>query len=351
MEKVITFGIEVEHTEEPCPYADNDGRCTRNCHHCDGHGHSRETCPDCAGRGWTSWQTCPVCGGTGRKPNSPAWGCSYCNGGRRYNRCTTCHGTGAVDGPPCEHCGGTGQRRDCDDCSCGVAPKRQETALGTWQMKRDGSCGGETVSPILPFTEAGLDDVRQACEKHFYRLTCDPEKTCGLHIHIGLTYGNGGTFLTDKALTHLARLFARHQRMMRSLASPDGSRSNYCKAWPSDWVRDVNDCDPECTTADDLVEILDDRYYALNYQAIVRHGTVEFRLWNSTNDADEIIQNIKRCVGLVKMARKMADLGQTDYPSFASTSSFDRRLIEIANDVTYLEEVEGCEDLNSNVAR
>lgn len=342
----ITFGIEVEHTEEPCEHSEGD--CTRDCPECNGYGHQYEECPDCEGRGWTSHQTCPDCGGSGRRGS---WSCSACQGsGSQRTICSACGGNGRIYDDECEYCGGSGTIvRDCTDCRGGIKLRALKTALGNWKVKRDGSCGGETVSPVLPFNEAGLQNVREACEKHFYRLTCNPEDTCGLHVHIGLDYQNGGPFLTDEALTHLARLFTKYQNMMLRLASPDESRENYCKAWPSNWVRSIQSCDPEDTTTDDLVEILDDRYYALNYQAIVRHGTVEFRLWNSTSDADEIITNIKRCVGLVKMARRMAEWKETSYQSFSRTSVFDQTLLAIADDATYLE-VETVENHNSNVA-
>ena len=54
------------------------------------------------------------------------------------------------------------------------------------------------------------------------------------------------------------------------------------------------------------------RYYALNYQSVFAHGTIEFRLHGGTTNPDKIIPWAAWCASLVDLARKLDAKGVAD---------------------------------------
>ncbi len=55
------------------------------------------------------------------------------------------------------------------------------------------------------------------------------------------------------------------------------------------------------------------RYYALNYQSVFAHGTIEFRLHSGTTNPDKIIPWAAWCASLVDLARKLDAKGVADF--------------------------------------
>ena len=193
---------------------------------------------------------------------------------------------------------------------------------GKWKIKPDGSLrappgyvGMELVSP--PMNESGLDDVRKACEV-IGSLGATVNKSCGLHVHVG------ARDLPFSALRKLAELYVRSELVMDSLMpnSRRGNTSSYARS-----MRHVRmDALANTRTAQDLVRLFgQDRFAKVNFAAVWKHGTVEFRHHSASVSADKIIKWIVMVNAMVDTAKKEANL-----PIVTSTGAepaSDRRVL------------------------
>jgi hypothetical protein len=154
-----------------------------------------------------------------------------------------------------------------------------------WKVTTDSSCGYELVSPIL--TEATVRSVspamRSVAESGGY-IT----ERCGLHVHIELP-----TPSTELACDVAALYHAAYELIVPMLAE---SRLD------NQYARFIDDRE------DWLSYLLDERYMAVNIQAVHRQGTVEFRQHQGTLSPRRAYAWMNLCDALTIEACNAGDL-------------------------------------------
>lgn len=175
--------------------------------------------------------------------------------------------------------------------------------LGTWRVKTDGSLSGgsgrhglEIVSPILS-GENGYDQIARACGV-LQRLGAKPNRTCGMHVHHGVS---------DLGIEDFKRLVASwtdNQGVIDRLVSASRRHggSSYCRRLTSAErqrimaLRDLRSISYHTV----------DRYRTLNVQAYTRYGTVEIRQHQGTVEADKIVNWVKFGQAIIDRSRAQA---------------------------------------------
>lgn len=122
----------------------------------------------------------------------------------------------------------------------------------------------------------------------FYRAN----KSCGLHVHVGLE-GPGQALRVYKVARYLQKGLLEYKEFHRRTLGDTWAKllpsvSNYSEAtW---WQKSVLPQYRCHTSGDNFIDLgLDDRYYWVNTEAFQRHGTVEFRLFAGTTKAEDIL--------------------------------------------------------------
>lgn len=187
-----------------------------------------------------------------------------------------------------------------------------------WKLTTDGSLGDynrgcEVVSPVL----SGDDGLRAvATVAHELRaMRCRITRSCGFHVHVGLG---------DRGPTWLRRVYATyaaHEHLIDGVV-PESRRSNHFCKTIRHYVRRVE----QQQTIADMTAAARDRFCKVNLQAVVRHGTVEFRQHSGTVEAD------KACSWVKLMLRICAYAEASDGP------------VQMCGTLTEFLRMLGCED-------
>ena len=165
--------------------------------------------------------------------------------------------------------------------------------------------GAEVVSPPLS-GEAGIAEVIHVA-KILSEAGVDVNNTCGLHIHVDAC---------DLAATDLASIFLRYayfeQTIDRFMAPNRRENANqYCLSTRS-IVENIRSSVMrnygEMTVQDFISRIPRGRYYKVNIQAFLRHGTVEFRQHHGTINSKKIENWIRFCVNFVETSKVSNEL-------------------------------------------
>lgn len=164
-----------------------------------------------------------------------------------------------------------------------------------WTVKYDGSIrpdrgyGHEIVSPILTLSQ--LREQAPAIEAALASLNGGVNSSCGLHVHLG-----GFEHLEMDALRNVTRRFVNFEDTL-DLLQPQarrGQNNNYCKSnvgafrhrfglTGSPSRLEVNEAiwqRVHTATRQGLIDMFcpnHDRYFKLNLQSLLRHGTLEMR--------------------------------------------------------------------------
>ena len=189
-----------------------------------------------------------------------------------------------------------------------------------WVVKADGSVsrGGEMVSPPLNFDDP---EQRSQVNKAIAALRSTGATTgeaAGIHIHVD------ASDLTAEQVACVARTFVKFEDIIYRLAT-SGWRSlrpggaSYCKPLTQTQITGLSRAKTKAqvynayfgrriSEADvrNLHVSHSDaaRYYGLNLQSWFYRGTIEFRVFNSSLNADRIQAYIAVCVALVEDARR-----------------------------------------------
>lgn len=148
-----------------------------------------------------------------------------------------------------------------------------------WKVTTDSSCGYELVSPIL--TEATVRSVTPAM-RSVANAGGYITDSCGLHVHIELPGMDRDYGLLVAGLYHDA------YEMLTPLFTEERLHNEYAQ-----FVDDRDDW---------LGFILDERYSAVNLQAVYRQGTVEFRQHQGTLNARRAFAWVSTCDALTSEA-------------------------------------------------
>lgn len=140
--------------------------------------------------------------------------------------------------------------------------------------------GAELVSPILQYGEKDLVKVYQVCEA-LKECGAFTNETCGFHVHFDATWlRTFSTRFSHGFLKHISDSYAEDEEIFDTFVSArrQGNSNSYCRSLKGiTWYSDM------------------DRYFKLNTQAYLRHGTVEFRHFHGSVDAPEVLDWITFC--------------------------------------------------------
>lgn len=164
----------------------------------------------------------------------------------------------------------------------------------------------ELVTPILRWNDiATLQSVAEA----IVAAGGFVNKSCGLHVHIG---GDG---FTAQALRNLVNIVGSRENLFYEAFAVDNYRKDFCRPTDKGIIREFNENKP--STLDEVKEIWyngrtgranyrydNSRYTIANLHSFFNKGTVEFRLFNSTLDAEEIAAAIHFSAALADMAKR-----------------------------------------------
>ena len=204
-----------------------------------------------------------------------------------------------------------------------------------WKIMRDSSINDveenkcELVTPILHYEDMELLQAVAREIRHAGGKSC-ASLMAGVHIHIGADGHNA------KTLRNLANLMASHEHLLiDSLRISDRRRNSYCQTVDPRFLRELNKKKPK--TMNELKSLWYDgsdeshlryslsRYKMLNYHSVFSKGTVEFRLFQFSEErgihAGELKGWVQLCLALSNMAKHMTKSSpkqaQTENPKYA----------------------------------
>lgn len=206
-----------------------------------------------------------------------------------------------------------------------------------WKVVTDGSVAdrhgrgaGELVSPILSGIEGLQNVVRTVTALNNAGATVN--RSCGLHVHIG---ADG---LTVADLANIAVRYATYENVIDSWmpVSRRSSVNQYCASMRYILERSSYDTVPayirnmaNARNASGLAGIFYSRYQKVNYQALTRQNTVEFRQHSGTCNAEKIVNWIVFLLGFVETSR-LGNVENSSTSSIAPVASRTRRSGRVA---------------------
>ena len=153
---------------------------------------------------------------------------------------------------------------------------------GNWKVLPDSSCGPEIVSPPLR-GKGGLKEISHVC-RVLQGIGAEVSSTCGLHVH------HDAAGLTAQHMVAISALYAAHQQAINSILPASRRDNHFCSGLSPHhvdrrWQRGIT-ASPDRDSVAQAMQT--SRYSAVNWYALVRHGTVEFRQHNGTVESLEI---------------------------------------------------------------
>lgn len=174
----------------------------------------------------------------------------------------------------------------------------ERSGLDGWDVKEDESLidweidGIELVSPILE--EGEFDCIDLTCE--IFRDKVEIDRTCGLHIHIGVK---------DRELTleQLKWIGLKWLRIEKTLSSLDYYNRESMANKPLTGYSDLRAA-KNALSKERFIEAINrrGRHMLLNFEALKEHGTIEFRGFKSTLMPDRIRHLVEFCLDFIKTA-------------------------------------------------
>lgn len=170
-----------------------------------------------------------------------------------------------------------------------------------WKIVSDASVNGrpngmELVSPPLSGTE-GFRQV-QVVSEVLVRLGCKVDVKCGLHVHLD------ATDLTVDAWKSIVRTYTKYEAHFDSMMPVSRRANTYAKTMSQARLSLLDACP---TIRDIAMNVFyGDRFYKVNAQSYLRHGTIEFRQHSGTVEAQKIIPWVRFLMGIVNKANRPA---------------------------------------------
>ena len=167
---------------------------------------------------------------------------------------------------------------------------------GNWKVLPDASCGPEIVSPPLR-GKGGLQEIGRVCQV-LEGLGAEVSARCGLHVH------HDAAGLTVRNMVDISALYAAHQRAINSILPASRRDNSYCLALgphhvDRQWQRSMA-ANRDQQSAAQAMQL--SRYSAVNWHALLRHGTVEFRQHHGTLDSQEMRCWVLLTQGFIEVA-------------------------------------------------
>ncbi len=162
----------------------------------------------------------------------------------------------------------------------------------------------EFVSPICQYED--IETVQELVR----RLRAGGARvndSCGIHVHVDASVH------TPKTLRNIVNIMASKEDLLyKALQVQMGREEDYCKKIDTRFLDELNDKRPQ--NMRDVEEMWynghggrhyhydSSRYHALNLHSVFSHGTIEFRLFNSTLHAGEVKAYIQLCLAISHQA-------------------------------------------------
>lgn len=186
------------------------------------------------------------------------------------------------------------------------------TTCPIWKIVTDASLVSEmgmvtfeVVSPVLS-GEEGFESIKKMSAA-LKTIGAKVNKTCGLHVHVGLEGVKPAK--VREIIERYANMEAKIDAVM-----PESRRSNrYCAG-----MRNILTSIVSKSTIREMAQAQGGRYYKVNLQSYLRHGTIEFRQHSGTVEAEKIINWVKFCINMVEVKA-------------AETSPVREKVIEMMN--------------------
>ena len=156
--------------------------------------------------------------------------------------------------------------------------------------------GAEIVSSPMIFDTESQFAIRQLCYQ-LDRRDAYVNETCGLHVHVDASFVESMTQAqAQRFFEHIRTLYAKHEDIFDSRVKwkRQKDRNKYCRTMKYALA----------AKEDRSIDYDISRYVKLNTCSYVRHGTIEFRHYHGTTDANEIIEWVKACLLFVNYARE-----------------------------------------------
>lgn len=171
-----------------------------------------------------------------------------------------------------------------------------------WKLVNDASIQGtggvELVSPILNGIE-GMKELREVCLA-LYFINAKVNSSCGLHVHHQAPLG-----LNDSQKTNLMKFYARLERTIDAFMPANRKRNtnHFCKSM----VQAYN----ECNGWNNLSDL--GRYYKLNFAALSRQNTLEFRQHGGTIEFEKIYHWVVFTAQFIAKCKDKVSRSQMNY--------------------------------------
>lgn len=196
----------------------------------------------------------------------------------------------------------------------------EDEIRAAWRVVDDGSVsrGCEVVSPILS-GNSGLDALRRVV-RVLKAAGASVNNSCGFHVHVD------ARDLEGIEIVNAVSRYARHESVIDGFMAPRrrDDRSRWCHSMTP--VAQHLLADGAYSSAQGLQYFVSGRYFKLNVQAFVRHGTLEFRQHAGTLNINKMVNWIIFCVQFVENSRMT--------PEFLATYKAElqeKRLAKLAN--------------------
>jgi hypothetical protein len=173
-----------------------------------------------------------------------------------------------------------------------VAVGYTHRTMATWKVVPDGSTGPEVVSPPLS-GQAGLEEIARVCEV-LQSIGCSVDRTTGIHVHHNFRGG------TEDQLKSVLFLYAKAQVLTNALLPTrvDNTFSRQLhlaniRIGARRAVRHSTRIVGGRSTSEERMRffasnVVSGRYYTVNPQSYLGHGTVEFRQHSGSLNASKI---------------------------------------------------------------
>lgn len=201
-------------------------------------------------------------------------------------------------------------------------------SMTNFKVMRDSSLDGndtlECVSPVLS-DEAGFKALEAICAE-LNAQGAKVNKSCGLHVHIGVSHLNGWQYVS------IYENYRQMEEVIDSFMAQSRRADNngYCKSLKN---KNFSQCD---NMADVQSLLIRDRYYKVNCMAYDRHKTIEFRQHGGTTDYNKISHWVRFCQALVewsmtnRLDHTLTSIEEIPFLSDEEYKFFKARQIEIA---------------------
>ncbi len=195
-----------------------------------------------------------------------------------------------------------------------------------WKFQNDSSIEGpdsekcELVTPILRYEDIEtLQELLRVLRKAGAKSS--PSRGCGVHIHVGLKSEAGDH--TAQTLTNLANIMAAHEsQIARAIRISSSRTESYCRTVEPEFIEALNENRPQ--TMQELANIWyksnnadygrenhynPSRYHMLNLHASFTKGTIEFRLFQFSEErgihCGELKSYIQLCLAMSELAKEL----------------------------------------------